>query len=301
MIIFSILRLLVSILCTSYVRAFVTQTANLPHTKQQHTKISFNEVSIEDGKDINSDDHQTIATTIGERIRCGDSLIQLANLATSDECKLLVNRCIRYANNITPTRQLDKPGLVRIPTIDAYNRAQLSNTVCSKPLPSDVDDILQNILSRAISYVDDELPSLSTTLFNTNSISTLLQNNQLKYSSREPAINIYTTGGQFLAHKDAQSLTILLPLSPPTDFTGGGTAFWTQDSRGHRVEEPSIIQKPKYCGTALLFGGCVTHSGVAVESGERVVFVASFSSSKEGSSSVDQTMEEQRDIYGDSL
>ena len=91
-----------------------------------------------------------------------------------------------------------------------------------------------------------------------------MQNNQLKFSSREPAINIYTTGGQFLAHKDAQSLTILLPLSSPTDFTGGGTAFWTQDSRGHRVEEPSIIQKPKNCGTALLFGGCVTHSGVAV-------------------------------------
>jgi len=300
MIIFSILRLLASILCTSYVRAFATQTANTPHLNtKQHTTISFTEVSIEDGKGINSDDHQT-TTTIGERIKCGESVIQLENLATMDECKLLVNRCIQYANNITPTRQLDKPGLVRIPTMDAYKRAQLSNTVCAEPLPSDVDDVLQNILSRAISYIDDELPSLSTTLFNTNSISTLLQNNQLKFSSREPAINIYTTGGQFLAHKDAQSLTILIPLSSSTDFTGGGTAFWTQDSRGHRVEEPSIIQKPKSCGTALLFGGCVTHSGVAVESGERVVFVASFSSSKEGSD-VNQAMEEQRDIYGDSL
>ena len=204
MIIFSILRLLISILCTSYVRAFAIQTANTPHLNtKQHTTISFTEVSIKDGKDINSNDQ----TTIGERIKCGESLIQLANLATKDECKLLVNRCIQYADSITPTRQLDKPGLVRIPTIDAYKRAQLSNTVCAEPLPSDVDDVLQNILSRAIAYIDDELPSLSATLFNTNSISTLLQSNQLKFSSREPAINIYTTGGQFLAHKDAQSIT----------------------------------------------------------------------------------------------
>ena len=299
MIIYSILWLLISILCTSYVRAFSTTANTLPphhhNTKQQHNKISFNEVSIEDGKYINNNEQ----TTICERLKFGESLIQLANLATIDECKLLVNKCIQYANNIAPTRQLDKPGLVRIPTIDAYKRAQLSNTVCAEPLPSNVDDVLQNILSRAISYIDDELPSLSTTLFNTNSISTLMQNNQLKYSSREPAINIYTTGGQFLAHKDAQSLTILIPLSSSTDFTGGGTAFWTQDSRGHRVEEPSIVQKPKNCGTALLFGGCVTHSGVAVESGQRVVFVASFS--REGISVDQAAMEEQRDIYGDSL
>jgi len=114
--------LLISILSTSYVRAFATQTTTntLPtnlNTKQLHNKISFNEISIEDGKGINSDDHQT-TTTIGERIKCGESLIQLENLATTDECKLLVNRCIQYADNITPTRQLDKPGLVRIPTIE---------------------------------------------------------------------------------------------------------------------------------------------------------------------------------------
>ena len=112
MLIFSILRLLASILCISYVRAFATQTANTPHLNtKQHTTISFTEVSIEDGKGINSDDHQT-TTTIGERIKCGESLIQLENLATTDECKLLVNNCIQYSNNITYTRQLDKHGLV---------------------------------------------------------------------------------------------------------------------------------------------------------------------------------------------
>ena len=75
----------------------------------------------------------------------------------------------------------------------------------------------------------------------------------------------------------------------------------TQDSRGHRVELPSIIQKPIDQGTALLFGGCVTHAGVAVESGHRVVFVASFSSCATSTHHDVVKMDEQRDIYGDSL
>ena len=50
--------------------------------------------------------------------------------------------------------------------------------------------------------------------------------------------------------------TILLPLScPDSDFTGGGTAFWSQDSRGHRVEDPSLVLIPP-AGTAMIFGGC---------------------------------------------
>ena len=270
----------------------------LPHSKQ---RISFSEVSIEDGSTIDHDDDEATKPTIrtiGERIKCGESIIQLANLATVEECNWLVKQCLTVADNATPTRELDKPGLIRIPTIAAAERASMTNTLCADPLPSNIDQVLQTIFIRAIEYIDDEIPSLSTTLFNTHSISKLLQNNQLKYSSREPAINVYSTGGQFLAHKDAQALTLLLPLSSPTDYTGGGTAFWTQDSRGHRVELPSIIQKPVDCGTALLFGGCVTHAGVAVESGHRVVFVASFSCAATYGV---VKMDEQRDIYGDSL
>ena len=85
-------------------------------------------------------------------------------------------------------------------------------------------------------------------------------------------------GGDFKMHTDKQALTILLPLSSSNSFVGGGTSFWSQDSRGHRVEDPTIILKPPM-GTAMLFGGCVTHAGVPVEEGIRVVFVASFSSS----------------------
>mmetsp|Transcript_23618 Transcript_23618/g.26933 ORF Transcript_23618/g.26933 Transcript_23618/m.26933 type:complete len:81 (+) Transcript_23618:548-790(+) len=72
-------------------------------------------------------------------------------------------------------------------------------------------------------------------------------------------------------------MTILIPLSSNDAFGGGGTAFWSQDSRGgHRIDPPSIVMKPER-GTAMLFVGHVTHAGLPVDWGERQVFVASFS------------------------
>jgi len=98
-------------------------------------------------------------------------------------------------------------------------------------------------------------------------------------------------------------------------FTGGGTAFWSVADRGpqffpnvlgskgpltHRGQEtarsavpdaqhgnggaakgeesypPTFIVRPP-AGTALVFGGKLTHAGHPVASGERAVFVASFS------------------------
>jgi len=158
-----------------------------------------------------------------------------------------------------------------------------------------------------------QLPSISFTLFHTDHLATLMQqslhksinnmehplgknnhdnNNHppttppLKFSSREPAVNVYTPGGECLAHNYAQALTLLVFLSSSSSddkdagnyvSQGGGTAFWSQEARGHRVEAPSLIVTPKEAGTALLFGGCVTHADLPVTEGSRVVFVASFS------------------------
>lgn len=179
---------------------------------------------------------------------------------------------------------------MRLPTIQAAQRAAKTKTPCAEPLPKDVDRLLNKILKRIARRNDVEIPSITKVLFYDEKLATQLD--QLHFSSREPAVNVYTAGGEFLVHKDSQALTVLIPLSTNSQFTGGGTAFWSQDSRGHRVEEPSIIVKPKE-GTAMLFGGCVTHAGVPVETGSRVVFVASFSPPG-------RTIEpEQRDVYGD--
>ena len=80
-------------------------------------------------------------------------------------------------------------------------------------------------------------------------------------------------------------MTVLVPLSGGADFEGGGTAFWsaldTESSRrpgGSRADlpAPTMVLRPP-AGAALLFGGDVTHAGVPVQSGQRCIFVASFS------------------------
>ena len=117
---------------------------------------------------------------------------------------------------------------------------------------------------------------------------------------------------------DHQSLTVLIPLTSgraPADgrheedeeveernevsFTGGGTAFWKQDARGPRVEGATIVVRPP-AGSAMLFGGKVNHAGVPVESGQRVVLVASFSRRTSGGREQRvRDAEQARDIYGD--
>ena len=116
-----------------------------------------------------------------------------------------------------------------------------------------------------------------------------------RYSAGEPAINIYTVGGEFAPHTDEEHLTMLMPLSG--GFEGGGTAFWGVTSHlrpdvgvdGLSMEErmrahadrtnwlpPRRVLKPP-AGTAILFGGDVTHAGLPVLEGTRHLFVMSFS------------------------
>jgi len=245
---------------------------------------------------IDDQDQSTATKTSsrGERIKNGESIILIEDLVSAEECTFLIREVLRQ--DATPTA-LEKPGLVRIPTRSAAERAAAFDIPCADPLSAEVDNMLHTILKRATNVMTQQIPSISEVLFGGESVCHLLDTDQLKFSSREPAINIYTPDGQFLAHKDAQAITVLIPLScPDHHFQGGGTSFWSQDSRGHRVEDPTIILKPA-AGSAMLFGGCVTHAGVSVNKGTRVVFVASFSRASEET----PVVTEHRDIYGDSL
>ena len=227
--------------------------------------------------------------SLGERIQQGAALILIENLITPTERSILVDRCVEFADATEPT-DFETPGRRRLPTIDAANRAAQTNTPCGTPLPDDVDEQLQTILARVTEYIDRELPSLVQVLFlgasdepkgenenDNNSLTHLFQSDELQYSSREPAINVYRAGGDFDRHKDDQALTVLISLScADQDYGGGGTAFWSQADSKAKALEPSLVVRPP-AGTVILFGGCVTHAGRAVESGCRVVFVASFS------------------------
>ena len=106
----------------------------------------------------------------------------------------------------------------------------------------------------------------------------LFRNDQLDYSIREPAINVYDAPhGYFAMHKDHHALSIVIPLSDPkVDFQGGGTAFWSQSHPMEGMDRPSIVVKPTP-GTVMLWGGRVSHKGMNISNGTRVVLVASFS------------------------
>ena len=110
------------------------------------------------------------------------------------------------------------------------------------------------------------------------SIAGMFRNNQLTYSIREPALNVYTAPhGCFAKHKDHQALSVLIPLSDPrTEFEGGGTAFWSQSAPLEGLDPPALVLKPPP-GTALLWGGRVSHQGQMLTEGSRVVLVASVS------------------------
>lgn len=137
--------------------------------------------------------------------------------------------------------------------------------------------LCDDILIRMLRFVDAQLPCLGSYLFASPALCDLHAECALEFSANEPAINVYYENGCFNPHKDYCALTVLIPLSSPDDgsFAGGGTGFWAPEERRARDGEPSIVLAPP-AGTAMLFGGHVTHAGLPVHAGTRVVFVASF-------------------------
>lgn len=250
---------------------------------------------------------------IAVAIQRGVSVICLPHAVNPQKCQALANQCIAVAqarqataaaaDNINTDGGL---GLVRLPTQAASHRAALSKTpFVAPPLPIQQDELAEVLLLDVIKRIDAQLPRLSQTLFDTDpssltklwlasssssSYSSLSNTaSSLIFSSREPAVNVYTTGGEFLPHTDGQTLTLLIPLSTPVvDFEGGGTAFWSssspppliiedgQSAGQQQHDEPYLVLTPP-AGTALLFGGSVRHAGRPVLAGTRVVLVASFS------------------------
>ena len=150
------------------------------------------------------------------------------------------------------------------------------------------------IIQRLLNLIEEKMPLLACSLFGQD---TGLKEMNIRYSSGEPAVNIYTHGGEFAPHTDDEHLTMLIPLDEA--FEGGGTAFWeggyeppkpapggdglcglpqpasaTDMDRSTWLPPAHVLLKP--AGTALLFGGDVTHAGMPVHSGTRHVFVMSF-------------------------
>jgi hypothetical protein len=140
----------------------------------------------------------------------------------------------------------------------------------------------RQLVLRALSIVQQRWPMAGRAMLQCNAdddLPELFEKPGLEFSKGEPAVNVYSAGGEFTPHRDHECLTLLLSLSSPEEFTGGGTAFWPPC---HSIDDaklgapPSLVVKAPI-GAVLLWSGVVTHAGRAVDSGKRVVWVASFS------------------------
>ena len=245
--------------------------------------------------------------SLGVRILKGKSLVTLSNVLSREEIDYLVKSSLEAAADQQPaitddtttcTSNSSDRVCVRMPTRAAAHRQDIPDANnLHDPLPDEVSQFVEErILERILHYMDSELcPSVKRALFgddNTNMLTLFQTKAALEWSNREPAVNVYyPPNGYFGLHKDNKALTILMPLTSRDDddddddddnnndsttFTGGGTAFWSQSHPKEGIDGPSLVMAPK-AGTALLFGGQVYHKGLSIETGHRVVFVASFS------------------------
>jgi len=221
----------------------------------------------------------------GVSVGLGESVVVVPSLASSIECSTLLSAATGIVRGLdasdkgtAPHRGELNPGRTRLNIEDYFNE--------------DVKALCDAILIRVLDWVSLKLPELKHGFFGKAVIDRCLGNSRFTFACGEPAINIYTAGGRFECHEDKQSLTILIPLSNPSDFDGGGTAFWGFDpearagsastARAAKREaeiDPAFVLKPD-AGSCILFGGTVTHAGQAVVRGERGVFVCSLSLAK---------------------
>ena len=231
--------------------------------------------------------------SLGDAIGQGKAVVCIPDVASTEDCLTLFSAGLQA---------VEKRG-----ESAARGRSRFS---VSDPesFSSNIVDICDEMLLEVLDYIDDIIPSVYETLFRPGeqwlanqplnaqmeqptvppldvlgdmcyNLADLYESEELEWSEGEPAINIYEKQGYFGAHKDHLALTVLVPLTfPSQDFAGGGTGFW----RGNReVSEnpetaPDLILRPPP-GSALIFGGDVTHAGMPVEDGYRSVFVCSFS------------------------
>ena len=236
------------------------------------------------------------ASCHGDSIRHGDVVVCMPEVASEAELQGLYDAGLTAVAGRRATSGAPSTGRDRFAVADP--------TAFSPEVVAACEDILPRVLDR----VDEQMPSVHEALFRPGEqwasrqplnaqgeqpaepppeylddtrtrLRDLYEAGELEWSEGEPAINVYTTNGYFGAHKDHLALTMLLPLtSPSKDFSGGGTGFWMGNRETSEDPDgpPTKILRPEL-GTALVFGGDVTHAGMPVEDGTRAVFVASFS------------------------
>jgi hypothetical protein len=264
-------------------------------------------------------------SSFAEAVASGHSLLLIHRLASIDEVDALLSAAQTSAEKIraghsrsnlsgslsvTLACRLEQPvaasctaGRVRMP-VATFHRA--------------IRELCDSFLLRAIELVGSHMPQifcggdLAAELLRRGAAPQRLavaESPLLSFTHNEPAINVYTEGGEFPPHRDLQQLTVLVPLTDSDAFSGGGTAFWraaapttsssssplSTDSSDAELQmgtlpplpselvdrdvasaPPAVVLSPPR-GSALIWTGNVTHAGLPLSAGQRAVLVASCS------------------------
>ena len=186
-------------------------------------------------------------------------IVSVPNIATATSCRRSLRRASRRARRATPPPSPRGAGRRRasarsesvpqslhgVGHVWARHGAQLRGGAAAQCLDR-VDEQMPSVYPHLFAPCDDEEgrqpntaqggrplasppPELAETC---PSLRELYMAGELEWSEGERSINVYTAGGRFGAHKDHLALTVLVPLTAPDEFTGGGTGFWAADSGG---------------------------------------------------------------------
>ena len=210
----------------------------------------------------------------------GEAVLVIHDFATPGECEQLIACAVPQA------ARLERELLDGAWETDQSARSSIAGLMRLQVvgrLDSGARDLTDALVARTLGLVQRELPRLGEQMLrcDASEILGLPQEPGLEYSTGEPAVNVYTIGGGFKVHEDKQCFTVIIPLNSEADgaFTGGGTTFWRPDHRHEAREglaEPALVLAPP-AGSAIVFGGTVTHAARPVTWGTRCVWVASFS------------------------
>lgn len=269
------------------------QAGDLQQSPLLAVPSSVNEVWL-NFREIEGEIEGKAPRALGETVAAGEVVLCLPHVVEEEEVQWLLRAGLEACGEAPPST-----GRRRFCVSDP--EAFLSTEVMLR---------CEEVLLRVLDRLDDECPSIYSTLFAPGegwaarqplnargvqpksadgppahlaetcpTLRDLYLAGELEWSEGEPAINVYGAGGQFGCHKDHLALTVLIPLTAPgTDFAGGGTGFWAgnRETSEDPQSNPTAVLAPAL-GTALVFGGDVTHAGMPVQAGLRAVFVASFS------------------------
>ena len=274
-------------------RGLNAQAGDLQQSPLLAVPNSVNEVWL-NFREIEGEIEGKVPRSLGETVAAGEVVLCLPHVVEEEEVQWLLRAGLEACGEAPPST-----GRRRFCVSDP--EAFLSTEVMLR---------CEEVLLRVLDRLDDECPSIYSTLFAPGegwaarqplnargvqpksadgppahlaetcpTLRDLYLAGELEWSEGEPAINVYGAGGQFGCHKDHLALTVLMPLTAPgTDFAGGGTGFWAgnRETSEDPQSNPTAVLAPAL-GTALVFGGDVTHAGMPVQAGLRAVFVASFS------------------------